>query len=75
MIDAGLQILPLKLDKIGHTATYGSWFNFYACHFKGNIILPRQLIDQLPPQIREALGIEGNAIPINYATGSERCSL
>jgi phospholipid/cholesterol/gamma-HCH transport system substrate-binding protein len=75
VLDAGLQILPLKLDKIGHTATYGSWFNFYICHFRGNIILPKQLVDQLPPQVSEALGIQNGAIPIDYSTGSERCSL
>jgi len=74
-IDQGLQVLPLKLDKIAHTATYGSWFNFYICHFRGNVILPSQLVNRLPPAVREGLGIEGNAIPIDYATGSERCSL
>jgi len=74
-IDAALQILPLKLDKIGHTATYGSWFNFYVCHFRGNLILPPQLVSELPPSVLEALGVEDGAIPIDYSTGSERCSL
>lgn len=74
-IDAGLQILPIKLNKIGHTATYGSWFNFYICHFKGNLILPPQLVTALPPPVLEALGAQDGAIPIDYTTGSERCSL
>lgn len=39
-IDRSLQVLPIKLNKIGRTATYGSWFNFYLCHFQGRIRLP-----------------------------------
>lgn len=39
-IDRALQVLPIKLNKIGRTATYGSWFNFYLCHFEGKVILP-----------------------------------
>ncbi len=30
-IDRALQILPIKLSKIGRTAIYGSFFNFYLC--------------------------------------------
>ena len=40
-IDRALQILPIKLSKIGRTAIYGSFFNFYLCDFKGRIVLPR----------------------------------
>jgi phospholipid/cholesterol/gamma-HCH transport system substrate-binding protein len=39
-LDRALQILPIKLTKIGRTAIYGSFFNFYLCEFKGNVILP-----------------------------------
>lgn len=39
-IDRALQVLPVKLTKIGRTATYGSWFNFYLCHFKATIKVP-----------------------------------
>ncbi|GAA4122693.1 MCE family protein [Nocardioides fonticola] len=39
-IDRALQVLPIKLNKIGGTATYGSWFNFYLCHFQGRVRLP-----------------------------------
>ena len=35
-----LQVLPIKLNKVGRTATYGSWFNFYLCHFQGQVQLP-----------------------------------
>jgi phospholipid/cholesterol/gamma-HCH transport system substrate-binding protein len=40
-LDRALQVLPIKLDKVGRTATYGSWFNFYLCNFTGQIRLGR----------------------------------
>ena len=39
-IDRALQVLPIKLNKVGRTATYGSWFNFYLCNFEGRVKLP-----------------------------------
>ncbi|WP_067435047.1 MCE family protein [Nocardioides jensenii] len=36
-LDRALQVLPIKLTKIGRTATYGSWFNFYLCRFTGTV--------------------------------------
>ena len=39
-IDRALQVLPIKLEKVGRTAIYGSWFNFYLCDFKGRVSLP-----------------------------------
>ena len=39
-LDRALQVLPIKLNKVGRTAIYGSWFNFYLCHFEGRIRLP-----------------------------------
>lgn len=39
-IDRALQILPIKLEKIGRTAVYGSFFNFYLCEFQAKVILP-----------------------------------
>jgi phospholipid/cholesterol/gamma-HCH transport system substrate-binding protein len=39
-LDRAIQVLPIKLKKIGATATYGSWFNFYLCNFKGRVKLP-----------------------------------
>ncbi len=44
-IDRALQVLPIKLRKIGRTATYGSWFNFYLCHFKATVKVPGPLAD------------------------------
>jgi phospholipid/cholesterol/gamma-HCH transport system substrate-binding protein len=39
-VDRALKVLPIKLTKIGRTAIYGSWFNFYLCEFKGEVQLP-----------------------------------
>jgi len=39
-IDRALQVLPIKLEKVGRTAVYGSWFNFYLCSFTGQVKLP-----------------------------------
>ena len=33
--------LPVKLDRIGRLASYGSWFNFYVCSIEGRIPLPQ----------------------------------
>jgi phospholipid/cholesterol/gamma-HCH transport system substrate-binding protein len=39
-LDRALGVLPIKLQKVGRTAIYGSWFNFYLCEFTGNVRLP-----------------------------------
>ena len=39
-LDRALGVLPIKLTKVGRTAIYGSWFNFYLCDFQGSVILP-----------------------------------
>ncbi len=39
-LDRAIQVLPIKLEKIGRTAIYGSFFNFYLCQFQGNLNLP-----------------------------------
>jgi phospholipid/cholesterol/gamma-HCH transport system substrate-binding protein len=41
-LDRAMQVLPIKLTKVGRTAIYGSWFNFYLCEFKGSVKLPGQ---------------------------------
>jgi len=43
-LDRALQVLPIKLRKIGRTATYGSWFNFSLCSFQGRIVLPGKTV-------------------------------
>jgi phospholipid/cholesterol/gamma-HCH transport system substrate-binding protein len=42
-LDRAMQVLPIKLEKIGRTAIYGSWFNFYLCEFQGRVKLPGNL--------------------------------
>jgi phospholipid/cholesterol/gamma-HCH transport system substrate-binding protein len=61
-IDNALQILPIKLAKIGRTASYGSWFNFYLCNFKGRVKVP-------------GAGGQELVIPIDYNTNAARCDL
>ena len=39
-LDRALQVLPIKLTKVGRTAIYGSFFNFYLCQFQGQVRLP-----------------------------------
>jgi phospholipid/cholesterol/gamma-HCH transport system substrate-binding protein len=58
-IDRALQVLPIKLTKIGRTATYGSWFNFYLCHFKATVKVP---------------GL-GKPVSAQYSVAAQRCSL
>lgn len=36
-VDSFLKKLPIKLDRIGRTASYGSWLNFYMCSMDGRI--------------------------------------
>jgi len=43
-INRALNVLPIKLKKIGRTATYGSWFNFYLCQFTGRVVVADQAI-------------------------------
>ena len=43
-LDRALQVLPVKLEKIGRTAVYGSWFNFYLCQFQGKVRVAGQTI-------------------------------
>ncbi|SDE22531.1 MCE family protein [Nocardioides lianchengensis] len=39
-VERFLNLLPTKLDRIGRTASYGSWLNFYLCSMDGRIPLP-----------------------------------
>jgi phospholipid/cholesterol/gamma-HCH transport system substrate-binding protein len=58
-LDRALQVLPIKLTKVGRTAIYGSWFNFYLCDFTGQV--------QIGPTTIH--------LPLNYSTNSDRCHL
>lgn len=39
-LDRAIQVLPIKLNKVGRTASYGSWFNFFLCDFDATVKLP-----------------------------------
>jgi phospholipid/cholesterol/gamma-HCH transport system substrate-binding protein len=58
-LDRALQVLPIKLTKVGRTAIYGSWFNFYLCDFTGQV--------QIGPTTIH--------LPVTYSTNSDRCHL
>jgi phospholipid/cholesterol/gamma-HCH transport system substrate-binding protein len=58
-LDRTLQVLPIKLTKMGRTAAYGSWFNFYLCEFHAKVTLPTG----------------GAPIPVDYNTAAKRCDL
>ncbi|HYH35656.1 MAG TPA: MCE family protein [Nocardioides sp.] len=57
-LDRALQVLPIKLNKVGRTAIYGSWFNFYMCEFRGTVRLPTgqviEALDYPPPGVQVA---------------------
>jgi len=53
--------MPIKLEKIGRTAIYGSFFNFYLCEFKGHVRLSKNLAPI--------------KFPLQYNVGAERCDL
>ena len=61
-IDRALQVLPIKLNKVGRTATYGSFFNFYLCNFKGKRQVP-------------AVAASRSSRRVAYAANSDRCDL
>ena len=48
-LDRALQVLPIKLQKVGRTAIYGSWFNFYLCDYTGQIRVGNQTL-KIPTQ-------------------------
>jgi len=50
-LDRALQVLPIKLEKVGNTGSYGSFFNFYLCSLTGNVKLPGDITVpiKLPP--------------------------
>jgi phospholipid/cholesterol/gamma-HCH transport system substrate-binding protein len=56
-LDRAIKVLPIKLEKIGRTAIYGSWFNFYLCEFKGTVTVAGQKlpIPSYPNSARPAL--------------------
>ena len=50
-------------SKIGRTAIYGSFFNFYLCEFKGSVVLPGGNVPTVPVRQYDTTG------------GTTRCNL
>jgi phospholipid/cholesterol/gamma-HCH transport system substrate-binding protein len=65
-VDRALKVLPVKVEKIGRTAIYGSFFNFYLCDLTATVDLPG---DQLLGGLSQPLS------PITYANPSARCDI
>ena len=66
-----MQVLPIKLTKIGRTAINGSFFNFYLCQFQGNVVLPercqRQPIPLSTTTRRRQRGVTSDERPLPRA--------
>jgi phospholipid/cholesterol/gamma-HCH transport system substrate-binding protein len=67
-LDRALQVLPIKLEKVGRTAIYGSFFNFYLCNFQGTVKLPPVLTNTGVPGAPESLDLK-------YKSAQARCDL
>ncbi len=61
-LDRSLQVLPIKLNKVGNTASYGSWFNFFLCNFDATVKLPN----------KQQIQVGTSALKLNTGT---RCKL
>ncbi|HEY8372889.1 MAG TPA: MCE family protein [Pseudonocardiaceae bacterium] len=59
LVEGVLQRMPHKLESIGRTATYGSWFNFFLCEGAGSL--------SLSPVFQQPIRIE--ALPVSQ----QRC--
>ncbi len=59
-VDRALKVLPIKLNKVGRTAIYGSFFNFYLCNFQATVKLPGGL---------DPINVDA------YDTGAARCDI
>jgi phospholipid/cholesterol/gamma-HCH transport system substrate-binding protein len=49
-LDRFLKTLPTKIDRIGRTASYGSWLNFYVCSIEGRIPVPEGYVGDVGAQ-------------------------
>lgn len=70
LLDETLNRLPQMLERQTRTGTYGSWYNYYLCDFKGEIVLPSLgALDNLPglAELRAALK------NIEYYSTTPRC--
>lgn len=64
-LSTSIQVLPIKMSKLGNSATFGSEFNFYLCSIKGTLVLPDILGLKLDP-----LKLTGNNV-LNIPPGDK----
>lgn len=67
-LSESIQILPHKFEALGNAASSGSYFNFYLCELKGQIVLPPIPALGLTEETRLKVG--GDA---GLHQGGERC--
>ncbi|MCR1786505.1 MCE family protein [Nocardioides carbamazepini] len=46
-VESFLELLPVKLDRIGRLSSYGSWLNTYLCSMEGRIPMPQGYMGDL----------------------------
>lgn len=49
-VESFLELLPVKLDRIGRLSSYGSWLNTYLCSMEGRIPMPQGYMGDLGAQ-------------------------
>ena len=69
-ISNAIQILPIKLAKIGTAASTGSEFNFYLCELNGSITIPPISVGPIPLVEKETkIDLTGPGLKV----GGQRC--
>jgi phospholipid/cholesterol/gamma-HCH transport system substrate-binding protein len=68
-ISQTIQILPIKLAKIGTAASTGSEFNFYLCELNGAITIPEISVAGVLTVPETKLDLTGPGVPV----GGQRC--
>lgn len=75
-LDRALQVLPIKLNKVGRTAIQGSLFNFYLCDIKGTVGLNGLPIPDSPLTEGGRIKLDTETLgALGVSIGGERCNL
>lgn len=45
-----IEVLPIKMNKLGNGASYGSEFDFFLCSLRGTVVIPGGLLPGVPEQ-------------------------
>jgi phospholipid/cholesterol/gamma-HCH transport system substrate-binding protein len=68
-VSNAIQILPIKLSKIGVAASSGSEFNFYLCELKGSLTIPAITLGPTTVVPETTLDLTGPGVKV----GGQRC--